>query len=137
MFINGGGFQHIDLKIEKTKIHIFSKVNPIFTGWVFYLTKSFAFVPDNCLFLIVGCCNKKKKATGIDKLKSILNGWKNVIWSDPKVEQIAVGRAKICAGCDHNVLSFCNDCGCFIPAKARSLSETCVFWNVIDAKYGL
>ena len=33
------------------------------------------------------------------KLKAILNGWENYIFTDPAVEAKAKERAKICAGC--------------------------------------
>jgi len=75
--------------------------------------------------------------TDIDKLKSILTGWKNVIWRDPVIEKIAHERAAICAECDLNKGSWCSDCNCFIPAKARSLAESCLLWDDIDKKYDL
>jgi len=87
----------------------------------------------------MGCCPKKTKPVGIDKLKSILDGWKNIVWPDPVVKKIAEERATVCADCtgDHNRMNWCNQCGCFIPAKARSLAEVCEYWNEIDLKYGL
>ena len=88
----------------------------------------------------MGCpsdCNKKRKLTGTDKLKSILEGWKNVIWKNPQVEKIAHDRAEICAKCDCNDKGWCNDCGCPIIAKARSLSEYCDEWDEVDKQNGL
>lgn len=85
----------------------------------------------------MGCCNKKTKPKGIDKLKSILEGWKNVIWSSPEVEKIAHERVAICAKCGCEEEGWCNNCRCPIIAKARSLSEVCEKWNEIDKKYDL
>ena len=86
-----------------------------------------------------GCGKKKEKPVGIDKLKSILEGWKNVAWSSPRVEQIATERAVVCAECDCNDKGWCELCGCPIIAKARSLSEICDDgkWDEIDKKYNL
>jgi len=84
----------------------------------------------------MGCC-KEKKALPINKLKSIMEGWRNVIWSDPVVEKIAMERIEICAECDQNEGNWCTDCNCYIPAKARSLSEECILWDHIDGKYDL
>ncbi len=76
-----------------------------------------------------GGCPKTKIEILADKVKSIAKGWSNVIWPNPEVEKVAYKRIKICAECEHNVKSFCNDCGCWIPAKARSLDEHCKYWN--------
>ena len=73
----------------------------------------------------------------IDKLKSIKDGWLNVLWPDPRVEEIAGDRAAICAECDYNDGNWCMDCMCFIPAKIRSLAERCLLWEEIDKKYDL
>jgi len=85
----------------------------------------------------MGCCKKRTKPTGMDKLKSILEGWSNVIWSSPIVKEVATLRAEVCAGCDCNNKNWCSECGCYIPAKARSLSEVCEKWDNIDEKYNL
>ena len=37
------------------------------------------------------------------KLSEIFNGWKNVVFPNKHVEQIAKARASICAGCEFNV----------------------------------
>ena len=84
----------------------------------------------------MGCC-KNKKMPPIDKLKSIKEGWINVLWPDPEVEKIAVDRASVCAECSENDGNWCMDCMCFIPAKIRSLAERCILWDVIDRKYNL
>jgi len=82
----------------------------------------------------MGCCKKKPI---LDKLKSIKEGWENVIWPDPEVEKIATERIEICAKCNQNEGNWCTDCNCYIPAKARSLSEECILWDHIDKKYDL
>ena len=75
----------------------------------------------------MGCCTETP--IGIAKLKSILQGWSNIIWSSEKVRRIAHGRIEICVECDQNNKNFCIDCGCWIPAMARSLEEHCKKWN--------
>jgi len=82
----------------------------------------------------MGCCSKKTKLTGVDKLRSILEGWSNLIWSNPMVKEVAMLRAEVCAGCSCNEKNWCMVCGCWIPAKARSLSEVCEKWEEIDEK---
>ena len=69
-----------------------------------------------------GGCKSNKPA---DKLKSIYDGWKHLIWPDAETERIAKERAVMCADCKHSKLSWCNQCGCYIPAKIRSLNEKC------------
>ena len=83
------------------------------------------------------CKSGRKKLTGIDKLKSILSGWKNVIWSSELVKNVAYARAEVCAPCDQNSKGWCLDCGCPIIAKARSLSEYCDKWDEVDKQNGL
>lgn len=61
-----------------------------------------------------------------NKLQRILEGWKNLIKTNPEVEKIANSRAIKCASCEHlNNLLFCKKCGCFVPAKIRSTQEKC------------
>jgi hypothetical protein len=77
----------------------------------------------------------------LTKLKLIKDGWKNVVFMSPAVEQLAEGRAKICATCPYAVEDSwlqaigkllkrmvglkCELCGCPISAKTRSVDETC------------
>ena len=68
-------------------------------------------------------CEKKKRRQ--EKLSSILNGWKNLVWENKKVERIAKERLKICMDCDQRRGVMCKQCGCPIAAKARSMKETC------------
>lgn len=58
------------------------------------------------------------------KLAEIVNGWKNVIFTDPKVEKLALERAKICSRCTANVHNICTECGCPLVAKTRSTKST-------------
>ena len=81
----------------------------------------------------MGCC-KGEKPIGINKLKSILAGWSNVLWSNETIRAVAHERAAVCAVCDKNKKNWCTDCGCWIPAKARSPDEVCEHWNNIDKK---
>ncbi len=60
-----------------------------------------------------------------DKLRSIYDGWKHIVWSSKEVEAVAMERAKICSECALSKMSFCKQCGCYIPAKIRSMTEKC------------
>lgn len=75
------------------------------------------------------CGNKKKRPRVIRKLASIIDGFSNYIWPNPEVEKIALERADICSQCNLNSQNWCVDCGCFVPAKIRSLDETCHKWK--------
>ena len=80
----------------------------------------------------MGCpsgCNKTKVQILADKVKSIALGWSNIVWPNPEIEKMAYKRIEVCATCDENVKNLCTDCGCWIPAKARSPEETCDKWK--------
>ena len=66
---------------------------------------------------------EKKSVKG--KMSEILEGWKNVVFPNEHVEQIAKARAGICAGCEFNVKSRCTKCGCPLVAKTRSMQSHC------------
>jgi len=70
-------------------------------------------------------CRGCNQMSGAEKIKSILTGWRNVIWKDKETEQEAIRRVKICADCKHSKNHICKQCGCFIAAKARSMIEVC------------
>jgi len=70
----------------------------------------------------MGCCGQMTRA---EKVKSIYTGWRNVIWKDKETEEESMRRVEICADCKHNKNNFCLQCGCWIPAKARSMVERC------------
>lgn len=64
----------------------------------------------------------------MSKIMEIYNGWKNLYKkNDPKIELIAKKRAEICANCDklRTNNNTCKICGCYIPAKIRSVSSKC------------
>ena len=46
---------------------------------------------------------EEKKSSVAGKMSEILNGWKNVVFPNEHVEQIAKARASICSGCEFNV----------------------------------
>ena len=76
-------------------------------------------------------------------LKSIVDGWTNLAFPNPRVESIATTRAGICAECPSAAFSGgyymvavdsklkkirglkCNECGCALSAKVRSLDDRC------------
>ena len=59
-------------------------------------------------------------------LNNLIEGWANVISTDPLVEKLAEERAKICAECPFlHLKSVCGKCGCPVLSKTRSLKSTC------------
>lgn len=73
----------------------------------------------------MACNGCGKKLTVQDKLKSIYEGWKYLIWKDAEIEKMAKERAEICADCQWSNLNICRQCGCIISAKVRSKIEKC------------
>lgn len=61
----------------------------------------------------------------MSKFKEITNGFKNLIWENPRVEKIAMDRAVICGTCDKNINGKCQLCGCILVAKIRSEYSKC------------
>lgn len=59
------------------------------------------------------------------KLSEILDGFKNLIWENPRIEKIAMDRAVVCGTCDKNVNNICQSCGCVLMAKIRSEFSKC------------
>jgi len=68
------------------------------------------------------------------KLGEIYNGWKNLAVKSPEVEEIAKKRAIICACCSKlKNNNQCDVCGCYVPAKVRSLKSSCPIkkWDMV------
>jgi hypothetical protein len=65
------------------------------------------------------------------KLSEIIDGFKNLVWENPRIEKIAMDRAVICSDCIYNVQNTCSQCGCFLIAKTRSEYSKCPMnkWN--------
>jgi len=63
----------------------------------------------------------------MSQLSEIYDGWKNYVFQDPEVEKIARKRIAICVECKKlNARNCCMICGCFMPAKTRSLKSKCL-----------
>lgn len=73
----------------------------------------------------MACGSCGKKMTVPEKLKSIYEGWKYLIWPNPEIEKIAKKRADICSNCNWSKMNVCRQCGCYISAKVRSEKEKC------------
>ena len=59
-------------------------------------------------------------------LKEIISGWKNFTFPNIEVEIIATDRMIACLDCEKITREKkCSLCGCFLPAKVRSLTSTC------------
>jgi hypothetical protein len=68
----------------------------------------------------------------IEKFDEIVSGWKNYMFKSEEVESIAKKRLITCLNCEHITKNKrCSKCGCFIPAKVRSLKSKCPkgFWK--------
>jgi hypothetical protein len=62
----------------------------------------------------------------VSKFEEIINGWKNLVFRDPRVEKEARLRAEVCSNCSFlNKNNTCKICGCYIPAKVRSMQSKC------------
>jgi predicted Zn-ribbon and HTH transcriptional regulator len=66
------------------------------------------------------------------RIPEILEGWKNLVLTDSRIEKIALERLKVCSDCDQNntnpelsMVSRCKACGCVLEAKARSPKSEC------------
>lgn len=60
-----------------------------------------------------------------NKIKSIFKGYRNLILKDEELEELFKTRLNICKSCENNIAGVCNQCGCLLAAKTRSLSEKC------------
>lgn len=86
----------------------------------------------------------------LDILKQIKEGWTNVVFENPYIEEVAEERAKVCSSCEFADPIFpfiktlspeeaqkenkkskiirdlgCTKCGCFLVAKTRSPLSQC------------
>jgi hypothetical protein len=69
------------------------------------------------------CTNCKKS-----RVQRIIEGFGNYVFRTPDTEAVAKKRAEICAVClqiNKVKNEFCPECKCFIPAKIRSMAESC------------
>jgi hypothetical protein len=61
-------------------------------------------------------------------LMEIYDGWKNFIFDNPEAEEEAKRRMTICVSnkCGKFTKNkFCAVCGCYMPAKVRSVKSKC------------
>lgn len=65
-------------------------------------------------------------------LEEIYNGWKNLTFKSPEIEKLAKKRVQICIDCTikegepgMRKNKTCKVCGCYIPAKVRSVKSKC------------
>jgi hypothetical protein len=69
-------------------------------------------------------CTDCKKS----KVQRIIEGFGNYVFRTPETEAKAIERAKVCAVClqVYKVKNeWCPACNCYVPAKIRSMAETC------------
>lgn len=60
-----------------------------------------------------------------EKFNEIKEGWKNYIFPNQEIEEMAEKRAIICSDCDKNGFGVCQECGCPLVAKTRSPKSKC------------
>lgn len=77
-----------------------------------------------------------------NRLMAIISGFKNYVFPDKNIEEIAHKRAAICAACPLAVTTMmkqllpddsikeieglkCSECGCILSAKVRQAYESC------------
>ena len=59
-------------------------------------------------------------------LSEIYDGWKNLTFPNSSIENEAKRRIIICIDCDRfSNRKICNLCGCYMPAKVRSIKSKC------------
>ena len=64
----------------------------------------------------------------MSQLTEIYDGWKNYVFQDPEVEEIAKKRIAICVANEckkFKTNKSCAMCGCYMPAKVRSKRSKC------------
>lgn len=64
----------------------------------------------------------------MSNLSEIYNGWKNYVFPNPQIEELAKKRIAVCVEnkCGkYTKKDTCKICGCFMPAKVRSIKSTC------------
>ena len=64
----------------------------------------------------------------MSQLTEIYEGWKNYVFQDPEVEEIAKKRIAICVANEckkFKTNKSCAMCGCYMPAKVRSKRSKC------------
>jgi len=59
------------------------------------------------------------------QFREIVNGYKNTIFKNKEIEQLALRRALVCSSCSYNKLNFCSSCGCNLTLKTRSPESNC------------
>lgn len=67
----------------------------------------------------------------MSKIKAIVEGHTNLAKSktnssDGQVEELASQRLAVCNSCSKKTkTNRCSECGCYLPAKVRSLKSSC------------
>jgi hypothetical protein len=65
----------------------------------------------------------------MSKLSEIYDGWKNYVFPNEEVEELAKERIAICVKNDCKKFkgnNTCALCGCYMPAKVRSVKSHCI-----------
>ena len=62
----------------------------------------------------------------MSRLSEIYEGWKNVIFPTPEIEEMAKERISVCVECENlNILNICSKCCCPHIGKAHSPESRC------------
>ena len=62
----------------------------------------------------------------MSRLSEIFKGWRNYVFPNSDVEELAKERMKTCVDCEFlSRRNYCELCGCYMPAKVRSPKSRC------------
>lgn len=69
-------------------------------------------------------------------LSEIFEGWKNLVFDNPEMEEEARKRIELCVDCDFfkKDRKVCEKCGCYMPAKTRSPKSNCPIGKWTEVK---
>jgi hypothetical protein len=59
------------------------------------------------------------------KIKTTIDGWRNLVARDPDIQAMAHQRKTICLACPHIRKITCSLCNCPLPPKTRAVGATC------------
>jgi len=65
----------------------------------------------------------------MSQLSEIYEGWKNLTFPSPQIEELAKKRISICVANEckkFKANKSCALCGCYMPAKVRSPKSSCL-----------
>jgi hypothetical protein len=77
---------------------------------------------------VMMCWNGDFIDNNMGVLSEIFDGWKNLVFENKEIEILAKKRITICVKNEckkFNKRKICDICGCYMPAKVRSIKSHC------------